>query len=90
MVVLGPGPDLLHVVGLTAVDRDGVLVVTDVRSSHCHRPPDKLLNINLMMRSQQEDTVTLLWVSFSLSWVEAQRPVRKTSSRLMKGVVRAQ
>ena len=30
MVVPGAAPDLLHVVRLQAVDRDGVLVITDV------------------------------------------------------------
>ena len=44
VVVLSPAPDLLHVVRLTPVDRHGVLVVANVRSSYGHGTPHKLLN----------------------------------------------
>ena len=42
MGVLGPGPDLLQLVGLHAVHRDRVLVVAGVGAAHSLRPPHKL------------------------------------------------
>ena len=42
MGVLGPGPDLLQLVGLHAMHRDRVLVVAGVGAAHRLGPPHKL------------------------------------------------
>ena len=41
MMILGPGPHLLHVLGGAAVHGDRLLEVAGVRAAHCHRPPHK-------------------------------------------------
>ena len=45
MIVLSASPDLLHLLRLQTVHCDWVLVITNMWSSYCHRPPYKLLNI---------------------------------------------
>ena len=78
-------PHLLHVLGRAAVDRDRLLEVAGVTAADRHRTPHEGRVVRQPGKVVQVKLEAMVYLR--PSWVLAQRPVRKTSSRLMKGVL---